>query len=200
VTRQILLVWLIGLAAGHRGPTPTEVKDAVARAYGGVVTADTGRPPRFVTGDFNWDGSEDLAVLVTPVDGRLDAINSELANWVVEDPTRVRILDFLPRRVSIPAPTRITVNKGDTLLAVIHGAGPDGWRARQISHFYLVADAGVTRLQRQSKSAFYASIRNAPKQMRTVRGDVIAETRGSTRGFIVYAGGKYAWYSPETTK
>jgi hypothetical protein len=197
---HILLMWLFGLAAGHGGPTLTDVKNALARAYGGVVTADTGRPPSFVTGDFNWDGSEDLAVLVTPVDGKLAEINSELANWIVEDPTRVRILDFVPRRVSMPAPTRTTVNKGDTLLAVIHGAGPDGWRARQISHFYLVANAGVTQLQRQSKAAFYTSTKHAPKRMQTVRGDVIAETRGNTRGFIVYAAGKYAWYSPETMK
>jgi hypothetical protein len=197
---HVLFMWLFGLAAGTRGPTLVDVKDALARAYGGVVTADTGRPPSFVTGDFNWDGSEDLAVLVTPVDGRLDEINSELANWIVEDPTRVRILDFLPRRVSMPAPTRITVNAGDTLLAVIHGAGPDGWRARPLSHFYLMANAGVTRLQRQSKSAFSASTKHAPKRMQTVRGDVIAETRGRTPGFIVYAGGKYAWYSPETGK
>jgi hypothetical protein len=198
VTLHVLFVWLFGLAAGTRSPTLVEVKDALARAYGGVVTTDTGRPPSFVAGDFNWDGSEDLAVLVTPAEGRLDEINSELANWVVEDPAKVRILEFLPKRVSMPGPTRVTVNKGDTLLAVIHGAGPDGWRARQISHFYLVANAGATQLQRQSKDAFYASTRDAPKRMQTVRGDVIAETRGNTRGFIVYAGGKYAWYSPTT--
>jgi hypothetical protein len=193
---HIVLVWLLGLAAGTRGPTLIDVRDALKRAYGGVVTADTGRPPSFIAGDFNWDGSEDLAVLVTPVDGKLNEINSELANWVVEDPAKVRILDLLPRRVSMPAPTRITVNKGDTLLAVIHGAGPDGWRARQISHFYLIANAGVTTLQRQSKDAFYAATKKAPKRMQTVRGDVIAETRGNTRGFIVYVNGKYAWYSP----
>jgi len=48
--------------------------------------------------------------------------------------------------------------------------------------------------------AFYTSTRNAPRRMETVRGDVIAETRGASRGFIVYAGGKYAWYDPATTK
>jgi hypothetical protein len=197
---HIVFVWLFGLAAGDRGPTLTDVRDALARAYGGVVTADTGRPPSFVVGDFNWDGSEDLAVIVTPVDGKLDEINSELANWVVEDPTRLRILDFLSRVASLPAPTRTAIGKGDTLLAVIHGAGPDGWRARQIAHFYLLTNAGASRLQRQSKTAFYASTRNAPTRMQTVRGDVIAETRGNTPGFIVYAGGKYAWYSPETMK
>lgn len=197
---NVLLVWLFGLAAGDRRPTLTDVKDALARAYGGVVTADTGRPPSFVAGDFNWDGSEDLAVLVTPVDGKLDAINSEVANWVLEDPARVRIPDFLPRRASMPPPTRTAISKGDTLLAVIHGAGPGGWRARQISHFYLLKNAGASQLQRQSRTAFYAGTRKAPKRMQTVRGDVIAETRGNTRGFIVYAGGKYAWYSPETMK
>jgi len=89
---------------------------------------------------------------------------------------------------------------GDRLLAVIHGTGSAGWRSPQISHFYLLKSVGVSQLHRLSRTAFYTSTRNAPRRMETVRGDVIAETRGASRGFIVYAGGKYAWYDPETSK
>ena len=124
-------VLLLGLVAGSRVPAFADVKDALARAYGGVVTADTGRPPSFVAGDFNWDGSEDLAVLVTPVDGKLDAINSEVANWVLEDPMKVRVPDFLPRRARVcrlrlaPRSRRTSRSRGDSR------SRSDGWRSRQ---------------------------------------------------------------------
>src|ERR1041384_896415 len=100
------------------------------RGYGGAVTAQTGWAQSVVTGDFNWDGAEDLAVVVVSVEGKLDAINSDLANRLLLDPAKVRIPDFLPRRVG-PAPsTRAVVRKDDALLAVIHGDGPEGWRSR----------------------------------------------------------------------
>ena len=191
-----LFAFLFGLAAGPRTPALHDVADALARAYGGAVTVQTGRQPGFVAGDFNWDGSEDLAVVVAPVDGRLDAINSAVANWVLEDPTKVRIPDFLPRRSGPPPSTRTVVRKDDTLLGIIHGQGPDGWRAPQTSHFYLLADRGATNLRFWSKKDFYAAIRDAPRQVRSVRGDVIGETRGGARGFLMYTGGKYAWYDP----
>jgi hypothetical protein len=31
-------------------------------------------------------------------------------------------------------------------------------------------------------------------------GDVIGETRAGAAGFLLYAGGKYAWYDPSTPK
>jgi hypothetical protein len=192
--RHVLFVLLFGLAAGHAAPTLTDVNVALARAYGGAVTAETGRPPSFIAGDFNWDGSEDLAVIVKPVDGRLDAINSEVANWVLEDPTKVRLPDFLPRAARLPAPTRAVITKDDTLVAVIHGQGPDGWRSREIAHFYLLKRTGTATLRAWSRTDFYAATKNAPRRVRTVRGDVIGETRGNARGFLVYAGGKYGWY------
>jgi hypothetical protein len=200
VVARVLFAFLLGLAAGPQVPAANDVAGALARAYGGAVTAQTGRQPSFIVGDFNWDGSEDLAAVVAPVDGRLDAINSEIANWILEDPSKVRILDFLPRRVG-PAPsTRAVVHKDDTLLAIIHGEGPRGWRAPQASHFLLVADRGATNLKLWSKKDFYASIRNAPRPIRSVRGDVIGETRAGASGFLLYAGGKYAWYDPSAPK
>jgi hypothetical protein len=188
-----LLAFLYGLAA-VRQPALNDVADALTRAYGGAVIAQSGRTPGFVTGDFNWDGSEDLVIVVAPA--KLDAVNSEVANWLLEDPMKVRIPDFLPRRTG-PAPsTRTAVRNDDTLLAIIQGEGPAGWRSPQVSHFHLLADRGGANLKRWSKNDFYAAIRSSPSQVRSVRGDVIGETRGGVQGFLVYATGKYAWYDP----
>jgi len=195
-----LFGFLYGLAVGPSVPSPNDVADALNRAYGGAVRAQPGRAPAFVIGDFNWDGSEDLAVAVTPAEGKLDAINSEVANWLLVDPTRVRIPDFLPRRTG-PAPsTRTVVRKGDTLLAIVQGEGSDGWRSRDASHFLLLADRGATNLKRWTKNDFYVAIRNSPSRVASVRGDVIGETRSGARGFLVYVGGKYAWYDPSISR
>jgi hypothetical protein len=190
---------MFALVAAPRVPAPNDVADALMRAYGGAVAPQTSRTPAFVTGDFNWDGSEDLAVAVVPVEGKLDAINSDVANWLLVDPAKVRIPDFLPRRVG-PAPsTRTVVRKDDTLLAIIQGDGSEGWRSRRASHFQLLADRGAS-LSRWSQNDFYAAIRNSPSRVRSVRGDVIGETRSGVRGFLVYAGGKYAWYDPAISR
>ena len=190
------IMLLLGLAAGSRVPALADVKDVLARAYGDTVTAEIGRQPSFVVGDFNWDGVEDLAVIVKPVPGRLAALNNEMANWVLEDPMKVRVPDFLPRRAGLPPPARSAVQADEPLLAVIHGLGPDGWRSRQIAHFYLLHNAGATALRRLSRAEFYAGTKDAARKVHTVRGDVIGETRGRAQGFLIYAGGKYAWYEP----
>jgi hypothetical protein len=195
-----LFAVLFALAAAPRVPAPDDVADALNRAYGGVVTAQPGRAPAFVTGDFNWDGSEDLAAVVTPADGKLDAINSDVANWLLVDPTKVRIPDFLPRRTGQAPSTRTVVRKGDALLAIIQGEKSEGWRSRQASHFLLLADRGATNLKRWSRNDFYAAIRHSPSRVTSVRGDVIGETRGGSRGFLLYEGGKYAWYDPSISR
>src|SRR5262249_50460125 len=72
-------------------PKPDEVKKAVTRVFQQVATLDVAHSPSFVVGDFNGDGSEDLAVSVTPNEGMLIEINNELANWIFEDPKKVSI-------------------------------------------------------------------------------------------------------------
>jgi len=49
-------------------PQTEEVSQAVKRVFHDVVMPDTSKSPYFVAGDFNADGSEDLAVAVKPVD------------------------------------------------------------------------------------------------------------------------------------
>src|SRR6266403_1081838 len=46
-------------------PSPSEIKDTLARIFEKSATADASRNPGFAVGDFNGDGSDDLAVAVT---------------------------------------------------------------------------------------------------------------------------------------
>src|SRR6266481_213867 len=61
-------------------PKPTEINDAVERIFKKAATSDTNSQQSFVVGDFNGDGSEDIAVVVRPAQASLSEINSEVAN------------------------------------------------------------------------------------------------------------------------
>src|SRR5437867_11417743 len=47
-------------------PEPSEVREAVARVYRNLVTLEENRGTGFIAGDFNGDGSQDIAVGVKP--------------------------------------------------------------------------------------------------------------------------------------
>ena len=125
-------------AAGHQGPdteqaqaakesqpsvpapTADEVRAAVVRVYKDAVVIDKSRSTYFFSGDLNGDGSQDLVVIVKPGADMLAQLNSEIANWVIEDPQKVFVPDMhrginvIPRK-----PPPVHVGPGDTLLAEI---------------------------------------------------------------------------------
>src|SRR5260221_12424932 len=79
-------------------PKPTEINDAVARVFKKTATSDINSQQSFVVGDFNGDGSENLAVVVKPDEAGLSEINREVANWTLEDPGNVAIPGLNPRQ------------------------------------------------------------------------------------------------------
>src|SRR5882762_9588281 len=54
------------ISANSTAPTLPEVQAALARIYQDTVTIDVGRSEPVLLGDFNGDGSPDLAVVVRP--------------------------------------------------------------------------------------------------------------------------------------
>jgi hypothetical protein len=96
--------------------------------------------------DFNGDGSEDVAVVASPRSALLSTVNAPLANWTIQDPLG-------PPGVGAGAkPARPTLRLGDTLLAVVHGAGAGGWRDPEARQAYLLCSgAGRGRVPRRSR-------------------------------------------------
>jgi hypothetical protein len=174
-------------------PKPGEIKEAVTRVFQQVATLDDAHNPSFVVGDFNGDGSEDLAVAVKPNEGMLIEINSELANWIFEDPQKVSIPGTAPASRPTPAnQVRARAEKGDTLLAIIHGYGQKGWRNPEARQTYLLKNGvGVAMKTRKVET-----LRNGKDRLPPLRGDAIAQTIGGKSGLILWTGAKYAWYSP----
>jgi hypothetical protein len=101
-----------------------QVREALRRVFGDAVAIEAGRA---MAGDFNQDGSEDLAAVARAAPGGLAQINDEFANWIVQDAAA-------PGRAS----TGVTVAASDPLLAVLHGHGSAGWRNPEARQAYLV--------------------------------------------------------------
>jgi len=176
-------------------PKPEDVNDVLARAYQKVVAPDTSHEPPFIVGDFNGDGSEDLAIAVTPHEEMLGEINNELANWVLEDPRN----SSLPGPLSNPQPPAgerkpVRANKGDLMLAIVHGVGSQGWRNPEAKQAFLLKNGVGNDMETQT----WKSLRTGKDKQKLppLRGDGIKETVHGKSGLILWTGAKYAWYSP----
>ena len=172
-------------------PQDSEVKNKLASVFRGAVEADPARGVAPFVGDFNGDGSEDIAVAVRPTARGLAEINSEVSNWIVGDPRKVVLPDPHKAVQKLPAEEPVTVGADDALLAVIHGHEAAGWRNREAQQAYLIKNAlgRAPRVQPQ---------RDALKEFRAATahrlyGDVIRQDLDRADGFLYWTGAKYAW-------
>jgi len=177
-------------------PTKAQVKEAVSRAFGEALIAqveDAGGAATFIVGDFNGDQSEDLAVIARPAPGKLDEVNNELSNWIVQDADKAFIA--LPGKAVVvpPKQTRPRVERGEQLLAIIHGVGPEGWRNPEARQAYIVKHAAAT-----FKGTAPSISQKAIRVMRLpVETEIIKEVRNGRKGFLFWTGGVYAWHPSE---
>src|SRR5262249_18597517 len=64
----------------------SEVQDAVRRVFKDAAVIDSSFNPNFLTGDFNGDSSQDLAVILKPVPNKLAEMNEQYPSWLLRDP------------------------------------------------------------------------------------------------------------------
>lgn len=162
-------------------PTEAELREVLKRNYEDVVMIDDSQKAPFVTGDFNGDNSEDIAVVVKPGKGKLSELNSEYVNWTLEDPHHVQ-----PLEKKFP----VSIGRNDTLLAVIHGHERAGWRDALAKQTYLLKNAVGEGFVMQSGR----QLKKDRKALPSLRGDVIREKLDGTDGIIYWTGAKYAWH------
>ena len=122
------------------GPQPTEaeLRDALKRNYENAVTIDNSQSVPFLLGDFNHDGSEDIAIVVKPTKGKLSDVNGEFVNWILEDPRQIRTAGQKYQPVE--------VKNNEPLLAVIHGHEREGWRSDLARQTFLLTNAVCANL------------------------------------------------------
>jgi hypothetical protein len=181
-------------SANLTAPTVTEVQAALARIYQDTVTIDVGKNEPVLVGDFNGDGSPDLAVVVRPSgEGALPKLNSEYANWIVEDPRRVVLPDASKavQRLPQPGPPPL-IQPIDILLLVLHGYGPSGWRHPYARQTFLLCNAVGENMRSQPlQEVLRAASKNAQSQP---QGNVISEKLSGHDGFLYWTNGKYVWH------
>lgn len=166
-------------------PTEAELRQVIARNYKDAVTIDSSQTVPFLTGDFNGDNSEDVAVVVKPGKGKLPELNSEYANWTLEDPHERR-----PQKQNRRPPS-ISVQDNDVLLAVIHGHESEGWRNALATQTYLLKNAVGKEFEIQlARQITSGEDRSLPR----MKGDVIRERLDGTAGIIYWTGARYAWH------
>lgn len=172
-------------------PTDQEVRDAVQRVFAGYVLVDRHSGVHFVAGDFNGDDSQDLLVMVTPVKEKLSDINSEVANWIIQDPQHIYVPPKNKRVVVPPPPPKPErVRSGETLLAVIHGYGPAGWRDPMARQAYLLRGAAGTSFRvSQPSQKLIRDFGVFPSSR-----DVLAENLRGSAGVLYWTGAAYAWH------
>ena len=167
-------------------PKIAEVREAVKRVFKDSVEIDARRTPVFIDGDFNGDNSRDVAVVIRPAPAKLADLNEEFPNWILKDP-------FSGNEPQIP---RLRVAADDSLLAVIHGYGSNGWRDSQATQTFLLKNAaGSGMAAYHSKDLVNA---NNGKKIPYLRGDVIGEVIDGTSGYLYFQGATYSWYDPKT--
>lgn len=162
------------------------VRQLVARTFGGSV-ALAGDAPQYVSGDFNGDGSEDVAVLVHPVAGKLEELNGPNADWIIRDPHKVFLPGPKQRVIKLEAhPLPEKVEAKDTLIAMIHGVGPEGWRGPLTQQIFLLRNVAES-----------SPVTEHPTQLpwQPQRSAVLRETSEHVPGYIYWVGTMYAWHS-----
>lgn len=177
-------------------PTKAQVKEAVSRAFGEALVPqveDADGSATFIVGDFNGDQSEDLAVIARPAPGKLDEVNSELSNWILQDADKAFIAPSGKSVVVPPKQARPRVEGGEQLLAIIHGVGPEGWRNPQARQAYIVKHAAAT-FEGTAPSISQKAIRAMRLPVET---EIIKEVRNGKKGFLFWTGGVYAWHPSE---
>jgi len=171
--------------------TISDVKAAVNRIFGETAVIDATNRNPYLIGDFNADQSEDVAVVLKPAPAKLMAINDPLSNWIIQDPHHV----FIPPRdkdvVVMPAPPkREVVQANDTLLAVIHGVGPTGFRNPIAIQTFVLRNVVGGRLVVSTPSE---SLEKDFGRLPADQG-VIAETLNGETGVLYWTGAGYAWH------
>jgi len=174
-------------------PRPEELNEAVTRVFKKAAITDTTRNPNFVIGDFNGDGSEDLAVVTKAGENSLAEINSEFANWTLEDPNKIPI-PGTRRATQMNPPLPVRAEKGDTLLAIIHGVGPKGWRNPEAKQTFLLKNGVGSDMTSEPARTLLNS--KEKRELPPLQGDAIRETIHGKSGLLFWTGAKYAWYSP----
>ena len=163
-----------------------EVEQAVKRIFQDAAVVHPEYKNSFLTGDFNGDLSQDLAVVLKPVPDKLTEMN-ESPRWLLRDP-RAPYNPIAPLRIE----------KDEPLLAVIHGYGDKAWRDPEATQTFLLKNIVGTDMRVHDGKEFVKT--NSGKKAPRANGDLIGEKLKGSEGYLYYNAASYSWYDPKASK
>lgn len=166
-------------------PKLPEVQNKVKAVFKDAAVLNPSHNPNFFSGDFNGDASEDLVVILKPVN--LEEMNRQFAPWLVRDP-----------RANVSTRVRPPIQKDETLLAVIHGFGTNDWRDPDATQTFILKNIVGSDMKVETGKEFVAA--NTGRKLPSAQGDLIGETIDGARGYLYFATSTYSWYDPKTYK
>ena len=166
-------------------PNLPEVQNKIKTVFKDAAVLHPSHNPNFFSGDFNGDASQDLVVILKPVN--LEEMNRQYAPWLVRDP-----------RSNLSTRVRPPIEKDETLLAVIHGFGNNDWRDPDATQTFVLKNVVGNDIKVKTGKEFVES--NTGRKLPLPQGDLIGETIGGTQGYLYYATSNYSWYDPKTFK
>ena len=166
-------------------PKLPEVQNKIKTVFKDAAVLNPSHNPNFFAGDFNGDASEDLVVILKPVN--LEEMNRQFAPWLVRDP-----------RASTSTRVRPPIQKDETLLAVIHGFGTNDWRDPDATQTFILKNVVGGDIKVETAKAFVEA--NTGRKLPRPQGDLLGETIDGTRGYLYFATSNYSWYDPKTFK
>lgn len=172
--------------------TNAEARASLERVYKQAVAVDENRPDSFINGDFNGDGSGDLAVAVKPARDMLGEINSDVSNWIVADPRAAVPFDPNQSKQTTPPAGPVKIEQSDALLAIVHGHGPEGWRSPQATQSYLLKGAAAQGLRAVPVRDYPPAL--AVRRNLNAKADIISGKLAGADGFLYWSRGKYVWH------
>jgi rhodanese-related sulfurtransferase len=175
------------LEVATAGPKLPEVQDAVKRVFKDAAVVHPSYKPNFVSGDFNGDASEDLAVVLQPSPEKISDLNQEYPPWLVRDP-----------KATASTPQALRIEKDEVLLAVIHGYGANDWRDPQATQTFVLKNVAGSDLRVHTGKEFLQA--HPGRKLPRPQGDVIGETLGGNPGYLYYSTSTYSWYDPKSFK
>ena len=165
-------------------PQLTEVEQAVQRIFKDTAVIHPDYKNSFLSGDFNGDLSQDLAVVIKPAPEKLTEMNED-PRWLLRDP-----------RATQPPSAPLRIEKGEPLLAVIHGYGPKAWRDPEATQTFVLKNVAGADLRVHDGKEFVKV--NTGRKLPRTNGDLIGEKLKGSEGYLYYNAANYSWYDPKT--
>lgn len=171
-----------------QAPGVSEVEDAIKRVFKDAAILDANSKPNFVSGDFNGDASQDLALVLKPAPGKVAEMNEEYPPWLLRAPRANQVARAQPLRIE----------QDETFLAVIHGHGVNDWRDPGATQTFVLKNVAGRDLRVQSSKEFMAA--NTGRRLPRPQGDLIGGTLEGTSGYLYYETSTYLWYDTKSFK